>query len=203
MTPPATTSPTHSPTSSPTYSSTSSPSPSPASTPPERHRSSPTPDPRNRFYTDDKTWYASPWYAGRHQIMVEYGCTPAPYYAPDPRCRSGQGFHHGIDIAMPCGTEITAGVDGRVIDPRSPGTPGAAYGRTAFRIRTAAGQDILIGHARRVFVRPGDRVRRGERIALAGARGAPDGCHLHLEVRPAGGGYTDAVNPLRVARLRR
>jgi len=134
--------------------------------------------------------------------MEPFGCTPAPYYDPDPRCSHHEGYHHGVDIALPCGTEITAGVSGRVISPASPGTPGPAYGSTAFRIRTAAGQDVLIGHARTVFVAPGDHVRRGERIALAGARGAPDGCHLHLEVRPAGGGYQDAVSPMPIAHLR-
>lgn len=181
-----------SPTAGPAPTKPSSPAP----------KSSLTPDPRNRFYTDDKTWYASPWFSGRHRIMVGYGCTTAPYYAPDPRCRDHHGFHHGVDIAMPCGTRITAGVHGRVIDPDRPGSPGPAYGRTAFRIRTAGGRDVLIGHARKVFVRPGDQVRRGEPIALAGARGAPDGCHLHLEVRPADGGVADAVNPMPIADLR-
>lgn len=173
--------------------------PKPSATP--KPSSSLTPDPRNRFYTDDTTWYDSPWYVGRHRIMVDYGCTADPFYDPDPRCGDDHGFHHGVDIAMPCGTVITAGVNGRVIDPGRPGTPGPAYGKTAFRIRTAAGQDILIGHARTAFVRPGDRVEKGERIALAGSRGAPDGCHLHLEVRPADGGVADAVSPMHIAQL--
>lgn len=134
--------------------------------------------------------------------MVEYGCTPAPYYDPDARCPNHQGFHHGVDIAMPCGTRIIAGVGGRVIDPSSPGTPGPAYGKTAFRIRTATDQDVLIGHAKTALVHPGDRVRVGQPIAVAGARGAPDGCHLHLEVRPAGGGVADAVDPMKLAQLR-
>lgn len=206
-------SPTPSPTASPPSRNSAAPTPSPTPhrTPHPTHTvhaastrpsASLTPDPRNRFYSHDKTWYASPWYPGKHQIMVPYGCTPAPYYAPDPRCSHQEGFHHGVDIALPCRTEITAGVSGRVISPTSPGTPGPAYGSLAFRIRTAAGQDVLIGHARTVFVHPGDHVHRGERIALAGSRGAPDGCHLHLEVRPAGGGYQDAVSPMKIAALR-
>jgi murein DD-endopeptidase MepM/ murein hydrolase activator NlpD len=134
--------------------------------------------------------------------MIEYGCTDAPYYAPDPRCDDGQGFHHGIDIALPCGNEIRAGRAGRIIDPSEPGSPGAAYGSTAFRIRTGNDEDILIGHARKVFVEPGDRVDAGELIALAGARGAPDGCHLHLEVRSTGGGVSQARNPADVIGLR-
>lgn len=46
-----------------------------------------------------------------------------------------------------------------------------------------------------MFVRPGQRVHVGQRIALAADSGAPDGCHLHFEVRPRGGDYTTAVDP--------
>ena len=35
------------------------------------------PDPRWVFYTDDKTWYSSPWFGGKHRIMIPFGCTPA------------------------------------------------------------------------------------------------------------------------------
>src|SRR6478736_1821364 len=73
------------------------------------------PDPRWHFYTRDRTRYTSPWYAGARRIMVPYGCTRAPYYDPDPRCRHQHGFHHGIDIAMPCGTPLYAGRRGSVL----------------------------------------------------------------------------------------
>jgi murein DD-endopeptidase MepM/ murein hydrolase activator NlpD len=46
-----------------------------------------------------------------------------------------------------------------------------------------------------VFVRAGQHVSPGERIALAGDSGAPDGCHLHFEVRRAGGGLSTATDP--------
>jgi len=55
--------------------------------------------------------------------------------------------------------------------------------------------DIVIAHVRRVYVAPGDRVRRGRLIARASDAGAPDGCHLHFEVRPKRAGYTAAVRP--------
>ena len=132
--------------------------------------------------------------------MIGFGCTRAPYYTHDPRCPGREGFHHGIDVAMPCGTPLFAAVRGVVIDPSSHGSPGAAYGPHAFRIRTGH-VDILIGHVRTVYVGPGDRVRPGLRIALASDAGAPDGCHLHFEVRPAGIGYTSAVDPARWLRL--
>ena len=63
-------------------------------------------DPRWRFFTTDRTRYTSPWFGGEHRIMVPFGCTSAPYYSPDSRCADGHGFHHGIDIAMRCGTRL-------------------------------------------------------------------------------------------------
>jgi murein DD-endopeptidase MepM/ murein hydrolase activator NlpD len=152
------------------------------------------PDPRWRFYTHDHTRYTSPWFAGARRIMVPYGCTRAPYYAPDPRCSHGHGFHHGIDVAMPCGTPIYAGHRGRVLSASAPGRPGPAYGVHPVRIRSR-GHDILIGHARRVYVKAGQRVRRGQLVARASDSGAPDGCHLHFEVRRPGRGYTGSVDP--------
>jgi murein DD-endopeptidase MepM/ murein hydrolase activator NlpD len=151
-------------------------------------------DPRWRFYTDDRAWHTSPWFAGRHRVMIGFGCNTAPWYSPDPRCPGRQGFHHGIDVAMPCGTRLFSGVAGVVLDPSSPGAPGSAYGSSAFRIRSD-GHDILIGHTRPPSVRPGDRVERGQPIALASDSAAPDGCHLHFEVRRAGGGVSAAVDP--------
>jgi murein DD-endopeptidase MepM/ murein hydrolase activator NlpD len=62
--------------------------------------------------------------------------------------------------------------------------------------------DVLIGHAARVLVDPGDRVRPGQVIARAGARGAPDGCHLHFEQRRPDGGVASAVDPTRLLALR-
>jgi murein DD-endopeptidase MepM/ murein hydrolase activator NlpD len=179
--------------------------PSRARPAPERTKSSGSGGPR-RFYVKDKRRYRSPWYDGARRRMINFGCTTAPYYSPDPRCTRNRGFHHGLDMAMPCGTPLFSGLRGRVVDPRSAGSLGTAYGRNAFRIRNHRFRiDIVIGHTRKVFVRPGQRVRRGQRIARASDMGAPDGCHLHFEVRPRRGSVTQAINPrprikLRVAR---
>ena len=167
--------------SSPAAAPSPTPSPSPAYV---------APDPRWRFHTDDSTRYASPWYAGRHPIMIGFGCTSAPWYASDPRCPGTQGFHHGIDIAIPCGETLTAGVDGRIVT----GGLGAAYGSKAFRIRTTE-HDLIVAHAQEVLVGDGDRVTVGQPIAEVGALGAPDGCHLHLEQRSTGGWLATATDP--------
>jgi len=179
--------------------SASSPAPTPTSptaTPTPHDK----PDPRWRFYTDDVAWHTSPWFAGSHRVMIGYGCNTAPWYSHDSRCPGREGFHHGIDVAMPCGTPLLSAVEGVVVDPSSAGSPGSAYGVHPFRIRSGD-HHILIGHAIHVFVHPGQQVHPGQRIALAGDSGAPDGCHLHFEVRRAGGGLSFAVDPAPWLRL--
>jgi len=150
-------------------------------------------DPRWVFYSHDSHRYTSPWFAGTHRIMVPFGCTRAPYYSPDPRCAHQHGFHHGIDVAMRCGTPLYARFGGRVVSHAS---LGPAYGDNPMLIRNHRhGYDLVIGHTRRVFAHPGDRIHRGDRIALASDNGAPDGCHLHFEQRAIGGGLDTAVRP--------
>ncbi|MGH1563280.1 peptidoglycan DD-metalloendopeptidase family protein [Mumia sp. DW29H23] len=155
-----------------------------------------TPSGIKRFWTTDRRCYTSRWFAGAHRRMIPYGCTRAPWYAPSSRCTGGKGFHHGLDLDMPKGTKVYAGVSGRIIT-RGIGT---AYGSRAVIIRSR-GRDILLGHLRSRAVQHGDRVRKGDLVGRSGARGAPDGPHLHLEVRPAGGSYRSAVSPRRVAGL--
>ena len=151
-------------------------------------------DPRWVFYSHDTTSYTSPWWAGVHRTMIGYGCTRAPYYSPDPRCDGGHGFHHGIDYAMPCGTRLFAGRGGVVVPHDA---LGSAYGVNPLLLRNRRlGVDFLLAHTEQVFVSPGDRVHRGDLIARASDSGAPDGCHLHFEVRAAGGGLDAARRPL-------
>jgi murein DD-endopeptidase MepM/ murein hydrolase activator NlpD len=156
-------------------------------------------DSRWVFYTRDTTHYTSPWFAGAHRIMIPFGCTRAPYYSPDPRCAHRHGFHHGIDIAMRCGTPLFSRYRGRVVSNDS---LGPAYGGNPLLLRNRRlGYDVVIGHTRRVFVHEGDLVRRGTLIARASDDGAPDGCHLHFERRAVGGGLDTARRPRRLLAL--
>ncbi|KQW53602.1 hypothetical protein ASC77_04860 [Nocardioides sp. Root1257] len=150
-------------------------------------------DPRWVFYSNDKTRYESPWFKGAHRIMVPFGCTSAPYYSPDSRCSGDRGFHHGLDIAMPCGTPLYAGRPFRVVSNDS---LGPAYGVNPLLLRNRKlGWDLVIGHTRKVYVREGQVVRRGTLFARANDSGAPDGCHLHFEQRAVGGGLSTATWP--------
>ena len=156
-------------------------------------------DPRWRFYTKDKTHYRSPWYARAHRIMIPFGCTRAPYYDPDPRCQDDRGFHHGMDIAMPCGTRLFSDRWGWVV---SNDALGPAYGTNPIRLRNYDLEfDLVIGHTRKVFVEPGDRVRPGMKIARASDSAAPDGCHLHFEKRALRGDVASATHPRKMLKL--
>ena len=181
----------------PEATNTANAAPAPASKPRCKVGPKYTSDGTKRFWTKDKRCFRSPWFARAHRVMIYFGCTKAPYYPHAPSCPGRQGIHHGIDVDMPAGTVIRSNVRGRIVK----GTVGSAYGSEAFIVRTRK-RDFLIGHVRRALLRDGARVRKGQRIARSGQRGAPDGPHLHFEVRPRGGAYTDAIPPKRYFKLR-
>ena len=55
----------------------------------------------------DKHHYTSPWFQGAHRIVVPFRAGAVPY--PDRGCADDHAFHHGLDVAMPCGTPSTPG----------------------------------------------------------------------------------------------
>jgi murein DD-endopeptidase MepM/ murein hydrolase activator NlpD len=96
--------------------------------------------------------------------------------------------HEGIDVSAPMGTPIEAPAAGVV---RSAGWE-AGYGHT-IEIDHGYGIVTRFAHASRLLVKKGDRVSRGEKIALVGNSGLATGPHLHYEVHVNG----RPVNPLR------
>jgi murein DD-endopeptidase MepM/ murein hydrolase activator NlpD len=96
--------------------------------------------------------------------------------------------HEGIDVSAPMGTPIEAPAAGVV---RSTGWE-AGYGNT-IEIDHGFGIVTRFAHASRILVHQGQRVQRGDRIALVGNSGLATGPHLHYEVHVNG----RAVDPLR------
>jgi murein DD-endopeptidase MepM/ murein hydrolase activator NlpD len=98
-----------------------------------------------------------------------------------------EGYHPGLDIAVPMDTYIRAAGGGVVTDVGEDQT----YGRF-IQLDHGAGYKTLYGHASETFVAIGDRVRRNEVIALSGSTGRSTAPHLHFEVFLDGA----AVDPL-------
>lgn len=91
------------------------------------------------------------------------------------------GRHPGLDIAVPTGTRILASGAGEVVEAGED----SLYGRFV-RIRHGGGWESVYGHASRVLVRAGQRVRAGQPIALSGNTGVSTAPHLHFELRRDG-----------------
>jgi len=85
--------------------------------------------------------------------------------------------HEGIDLSAPEGTPIVAPAGGLVIEV----TVEPGYGRTV-RIDHGFGVVTRYAHCSKIMARVGQRVRRGEEIALVGSTGISTSPHLHYEV---------------------
>jgi murein DD-endopeptidase MepM/ murein hydrolase activator NlpD len=96
--------------------------------------------------------------------------------------------HEGIDVTAPLGTPIEAPAAGVV---REAGWE-SGYGNTIV-IDHGFGTVTKFAHASKIMVREGQRVSRGQRIALVGNTGLATGPHLHYEVHVNG----RPVDPLR------
>jgi len=86
-------------------------------------------------------------------------------------------FHKGIDIANRKGTPIIASADGIVTFS---GTKGL-LGKTIM-IDHGHGMVTRYGHAQKLLKKRGNRVKRGETIALVGNSGRTTGSHVHYEI---------------------
>ncbi|MDP2169261.1 MAG: M23 family metallopeptidase [Rhodocyclaceae bacterium] len=97
-------------------------------------------------------------------------------------------MHEGIDFIAEPGTPILAAAAGIVqVAERHP-----QYGNM---VDIDHGNNLVTryAHAQQLFVKPGEFVKRGQRIAAVGSTGRSTGPHLHFEVRVGGA----AQNPMR------
>ncbi|SCZ76593.1 M23 family metallopeptidase [Acidaminobacter hydrogenoformans] len=86
--------------------------------------------------------------------------------------------HNGIDIGLPTGSSIKAADGGTVIFSGYDG----GYGYTV-RISHGDGMVTVYAHNSKLQVKKGDKVYKGQQIALSGNSGSSTGPHLHFEVR--------------------
>ena len=90
-------------------------------------------------------------------------------------------MHEGLDIAANVGTPVIATADGIVA--RVGYSP--SYGKEVV-IDHGYGYRTIFGHSSKILVKPGQRVKRGDKVALVGNTGRSTGPHLHYELRMNG-----------------
>lgn len=100
--------------------------------------------------------------------------------------RGGRRMHTGIDIPASRGTPIKASGDGRVVSASYRN----GYGYCVI-IDHGGGVATLYAHCSKMYVKAGQNVKQGERIAAVGSTGLATGPHVHWEVRING----KPVNP--------
>ncbi|MCB1999351.1 MAG: M23 family metallopeptidase [Rhodoferax sp.] len=90
-------------------------------------------------------------------------------------------LHTGLDFQADKGTPILAAAGGIVVVQEYH----SAYGNM---VEIDHGNDLVTryAHASSVFVKKGDLVRRGQKIAAVGSTGRSTGAHLHFEVLVSG-----------------
>ncbi|QPC92580.1 LysM peptidoglycan-binding domain-containing M23 family metallopeptidase [Mesorhizobium sp. INR15] len=89
------------------------------------------------------------------------------------------GGKDGVDIAVPSGTPVKAAENGVVIYA---GDGLKEFGNTVL-VRHENGLVTVYGHASSIEVQRGQKVKRGQEIALSGMSGTTDSPKLHFEVR--------------------
>jgi murein DD-endopeptidase MepM/ murein hydrolase activator NlpD len=119
-------------------------------------------------------------------ITQGFGCTTFPFEPWNPNCPT-KHFHSGIDIAAPCGNNITAADSGiaHLYQDFS------GYGNYIIIVH-GNGWTTLYGHMAAWAIGDGQIVHRGQLIGWEGDTGNSTGCHLHFEIDLHG----NPVNPL-------
>jgi murein DD-endopeptidase MepM/ murein hydrolase activator NlpD len=128
------------------------------------------------YFQDQKSLLASTpsiWPA-RGWVTSDFGQRLDPYTAD-------RVMHQGLDIAAPHGKEVFAPSDGTVVYAGLEG----GYGNVIV-IDHGYGIKTRYGHLSKILVKPGEKVKRGSKIAAVGNTGRSTGPHLHYEVRVNG-----------------
>jgi murein DD-endopeptidase MepM/ murein hydrolase activator NlpD len=90
-------------------------------------------------------------------------------------------MHEGLDISNRIGTPVIATADGIVSDTGKDSSHG-----NVVVVSHGFGMNSRYFHLNKVFVRAGQKVKRGDKIAEVGTTGKSTGPHLHYEVRVNG-----------------
>ena len=123
---------------------------------------------RERLESSPSIWPSKGW------LTSGFGFRISPF-------TNQKQFHAGIDIAGTPGTDVVAPARGRVVFVG----PNGALGNCVI-IDHGYGVRTQYGHNQSFYVKPGQVVERGQRIAALGNSGRSTGPHLHYMVEVNG-----------------
>jgi septal ring factor EnvC (AmiA/AmiB activator) len=123
---------------------------------------------RERLESSPSIWPSKGW------LTSTFGYRVSPF-------TNQKQFHAGIDIAGTPGTDVVAPARGRVVFTGPDGALG-----NAVVIDHGYGVRTRYGHNQGIYVKPGQQVERGQRIAALGNSGRSTGPHLHYTVEVNG-----------------
>lgn len=116
---------------------------------------------------------------GYSRVSSKYGNRTCPIH--------GKEFHDGVDLAAPAGTPIYAARSGTVTKAGKNG----GYGNY-ISIDHGGGMMSFYAHCKALYVKQGDKVTAGQKIAAVGSTGSSTGNHLHFGMHKNGA----KVNPM-------
>ncbi|HOO55636.1 MAG TPA: peptidoglycan DD-metalloendopeptidase family protein [bacterium] len=118
--------------------------------------------------------FSSPVCGRRFYITSPYGPRKAPK-------RGASSNHRGIDLRARYNEDICAAADGVVIQAKMR----SGYGRTVI-IKHGPLFSTVYAHGKKILVREGQKVTKGQVIMKADSSGISTGSHLHFEIRENG-----------------
>lgn len=120
------------------------------------------------------------WPLTEHRITSNFGEREDPF--------SGKNaIHNGLDMGANSGTPIMAVLDGTVYAVGE----GKSYGKYIM-IKHNDTMMTVYAHCSKIIAKNGQKVKKGEKIALVGNTGRSTGSHLHFEIRLDG----ERIDPL-------
>ena len=115
------------------------------------------------------------------RITSQFGWRKSPF-------SMRQQYHTGIDIGAKSGTIIVASASGTVREARY------RYGWGNVIVVNHGVYNTFYAHLRRIHVKVGDQVEKGQKIGEVGSTGFSTGPHLHFEIHENG----IAIDPMKI-----
>lgn len=132
-------------------------------------------------------------FIGKPNVSLKFGQKPDDTNILKKYVDSGVSGHDGIDFDMPKGTDILSVDDGEVVLAKK----NDDYGTTLV-ISHSWGKSYY-GHLSQLLAKEGQKVVKGEKVALSGSTGLSTGSHLHFGIKPnktdQNNGFYGKINP--------